>query len=923
LLLRNICSILLFSLLFVQSFGQNNYWQQKVDYYINVTLKDTDHTLDGFIKINYSNQSPDTLTYIWFHVWPNAYKNDKTAFSEQLLENGNTSFYFSKQEERGYINQLDFRVNDIHAETQDHPNDIDIVKLVLPAPLPPGENILITTPFHVKLPYNFSRSGHIGQSYQIAQWYPRPAVYDSKGWHPMPYLDQGEFYNEFGNYDVMITLPENYAVAATGILQDDKEKEWLRSRAAFSWKETKYRKKIKKGSYKIIRELFPASAAENKTLHYKQDSVVDFAWFADKRFVVDYDTCTLSSGKVIDVYAFYTAKSKALWGNSLSEIKKAVRNYSGAVGEYPYTNVSIVETESRNIGGMEYPAVTAIAVKTKDQLQEVISHEVGHNWFYGILASNERAHPWMDEGMNTFYDYRFNNASAKKFSSQHLMKLAFETMVSANKDQPVGLSAPEYSYLNYGLSVYYKTAAWIKLLESKTGTAQFDALMKAYYEQWKFKHPYPEDFKNIVTQYTNIATDSMFNLLDAKGSVAPGQKRKFKLTFLGKPNAEKQYNYISLTPAVGFNQYDKFMIGGIIHNYTLPFRNFQFAAVPLYATGSKKLNGIGRATYSWYTNNNIFEKIEAGISGTKFSEDAYTDSAGKTTHLGFKKITPQVRLVFRNNNARSLAKRYIQFKLHYINRDELNFSWDSIGMKNTYALSGKTITIGQLRYVTENSRALYPYKWELQLDMTKDFGRIAYTGNYFFNFPNKGGLNMRWFAGKFFYLGDKTNSKRFAADAYHLNMSTPKGYEDYTYSNYFLGRNEFEGFFSQQVMMRDGGFKVRTDLLSDKMGKTDDWLGALNFTAAIHPKFPVKIFADLGTYSDAWKTSDASRLLFDAGLQVSLLKDIVNIYVPVIYSKVYRDYFRSYPGNNFWQRISFSIDIQHISFKKFYPAIPF
>lgn len=913
---------MLLSFIMGQSFGQNNYWQQKVDYTITVTLNDVDHTLDGFIKISYSNQSPDTLHFIWFHIWPNAYKNDRTAFSEQMLENGNTSFYFSSREKRGYINQLDFRVNDIHAEVEDHPNDIDIIKLVLPAPLAPGKNILITTPFHVKLPYIFSRSGYTGQSYQVAQWYPKPAVYDRKGWHPMPYLDQGEFYSEPGNYDVMITLPENYAVAATGLLQDDKEKEWMKSRAAFSWKETKYRKKIRKGTYKTVRELFPASAAQNKTLHYKQDSVVDFAWFADKRFVVNSDTCILSSGKVINVYSFYTTASKERWGNSLTEVKKAIRHYSGALGEYPYANASVVEAAGKTIGGMEYPAIAAISVKTKDQLQEVISHEIGHNWFYGILASNERDHPWMDEGMNTFYDYRFTD-DPEKFSAQNLMKLAFETMASAKKDQPAGLSSPRYSYLNYGLSVYYKTAAWMKLLESKTGKEQFDAMMKEYYEQWKFKHPYPEDLENIVKQYTNTATDSIFNLLTAKGSIVPESKRKYRLVFLGRPDAEKQYNYIGLAPAVGFNRYDKCMIGGIVHNYTLPFRNFQFAAVPLYATGSKKLNGIGRATYSWYTNNSIFEKIEAGISGAKFSEDAYTDSAGRNMHLLFKKVTPQVRVVFRNNDPRSMAKRYVQFKLHYINRDELIFSWDSIGMKNTYALSGKTTTIGQLRYVTENSRALYPYKWEVQLDITKSFGRVAYTGNYFFNFPNKGGLDIRWFAGKFFYLGDKTSGKRFAADAYHLNMSAPKGYEDYTYSNYFLGRNEFEGFFSQQVMMRDGGFKVRTDLLSDKTGKTDDWLGSLNFTATLHPKFPVKIFADLGTYSEAWKTSDASRLLFDAGLQVSLLKDIVNIYVPVVYSKVYRDYFRSYPGNNFWQRISFSIDIQNISFKKIYPTLPF
>ena len=158
---------------------------------------------------------------------------------------------------------------------------------------------------------------------------------------------------------------------------------------------------------------------------------------------------------------------------------------------------------------------------------------------------------------------------------------------------------------------------------------------------------------------------------------------------------------------------------------------------------------------------------------------------------------------------------------------------------------------------------------------------------------------------------------------YRLDLSAPKGGEDYTYSNYFIGRNKYEGFLSQQVMIRDGGFKVGTDLLSDKLGKTDDWLGALNFTSSFHPKVPLKLFVDIGTYSEAWKkNAETSRILFDAGIQLSLLKDIVNIYIPVLYSKVYRDYFRSYTENTFFQKISFSIDIQNLSFKKIDPRIP-
>ena len=186
-------------------------------------------------------------------------------------------------------------------------------------------------------------------------------------------------------------------------------------------------------------------------------------------------------------------------------------------------------------------------------------------------------------------------------------------------------------------------------------------------------------------------------------------------------------------------------------------------------------------------------------------------------------------------------------------------------------------------------------------------------------------MNLRFFAGKFFYTGAKTITKQFATDRYHLNMTGANGFEDYTYSNYFAGRNEFEGLASQQIMIRDGGFKVRTDLLAEKTGKTDDWLMAMNFTSSvpdeINPlkvlpiKIPIKLFADVGTYAGAWeKDSESDRFLFNAGLQVSLFKNVLNIYMPVVYSKVYKDYIQSTidKKGRFFKTISFSIDFSQV-----------
>jgi hypothetical protein len=236
--------------------------------------------------------------------------------------------------------------------------------------------------------------------------------------------------------------------------------------------------------------------------------------------------------------------------------------------------------------------------------------------------------------------------------------------------------------------------------------------------------------------------------------------------------------------------------------------------------------------------------------------------------------------------------------------------------------------LNQLQFGVQNFRALYPFDVTLQVEQAQEFIRTALTANYLFNYAKGGGLAVRFFAGKFSYLGEKTLQKRFATDRYHLNMTGASGYEDYTYSNYFLGRNKFEGLPSQQIMMRDGGFKVRTDLLASKIGKTDDWLMAANFVTTvpekINPlsvlpvKIPLRVFADVGTYAGGWdRSNDVDRFLFDAGLQLSLFDESLNIYIPLLYSKVYGDYLKStIPENRFLKKISFSINFFNGQTKK-------
>ncbi len=937
--------IFLFLIIFVHGkiFAQKQYWQQQANFTISVTLNDVDNSLTGFENIAYYNHSPDTLAYIWIHLWQNAYKNDRTAFSDQKLENGSTDFYFSEENKKGYINQLNFKVDKVNATIEDHLQHQDIIKLILPKPLKPGDSVNIETPFHVKLPYNFSRGGHVNQSYQITQWYPKPAVYDKDGWHPIPYLDQGEFYSEFGEYDVKITVPKNYVVAATGNLLDTEEKKWLKNRVASLQNININKSKIEN---KTI-----TSSTEFKTLHYWQSTLVhDFAWFADKSFIVQYDTIKFNDKKIIDAYSFILPSNKEVWKNSLSFIKKAIISKSNWLGQYPYDVVSIVDNAAAATGGMEYPTIALVTADGSErQLEAVINHEVGHNWFYGILATNERKNPWMDEGMNTYYDAKYRNEFEVEKTNKNIKtsvnflkniiptdieKAVLQAAVYLRKDQPINTASEKFSSLNYGLIAYYKTGEWMKKLEQEIGFSSFEKAMQAYYEKWKFKHPTEEDFKNTLEENAVKNLDNIFSLLHKTGGLDSVQKKKIKFApFFNLHNTDK-FHYISVSPAVGFNKYDKLMIGAVLHNYNLPPSHFQFAVAPLFATGTSKLNGIGRLEYTLFpTKNN--DRLLFSVSAAKFTGGSFTDSTNTKNALSFSKFVPSVKYIFRNKNARSTVKKYIQFKTYFIGETNILFQRDTINKIDIITYPKENRYINQLQFCIEDSRKLYPYNAIAQVEQGDEFVRINFTGNYYFNYAKKGGLNVRFFVGKFIYTGNKTFTAQYKTDPYHLNLSGAKGYEDYTYSNYFVGRNEFEGFASQQMMNRDGFFKVRTDLLSNKIGKSDDWLTTVNLVSdipqsinifdALPIKIPVKLFADIGTFAEVWKKeATTGRFLYDAGLQVSLFKNVVNIYVPLFYSKVYSDYFKStITEKKFQKTISFTIDIDKLKISTFYPQLNF
>jgi hypothetical protein len=516
--------------------------------------------------------------------------------------------------------------------------------------------------------------------------------------------------------------------------------------------------------------------------------------------------------------------------------------------------------------------------------------------------------------------------------------MLFTSAAKVKLDQPIETPSDSLSVTNYAFVEYIKTAAWLSYLEQKYGRAQLDKAIQDYYRQWQFKHPQPEDLKASISQSLGVPADSLFTPLRTTG-LLPDQHYSGTRVVIASPKAYAKYisspvkNLVSIGPAIGVNKYDDLMIGLFATNYKLPSSRFQFFVAPMYGTATKKLTGTGLINYSFFPDNSIFRKIRLGVSASAFGINEYKD-ADKTTYLSFHKIVPSARLVLKEKKPRSEVNRYIQFKTFLVSEDQLSFYRDTVivGIDTTidtkYQVINQNRTLNQLMLVWENNRVLYPYRGELKIEQGKDFIRAGFTGNYFFNYAKGGGLDLRLFAGKFFYTTTKTFTKQFATERYHLNMTGANGNEDYTYSDYFAGRNAFEGAASQQIMVRDGGFKVRTDLLADKIGKTDDWLAAVNLSSSIpssvNPlsllpiKIPLKVFLDIGTYAGAWqRNANTDRFIYDAGLQIPLLNETVNIYIPLLYSSVYKDYINStISENKFWKKISFSIDISHFSLRK-------
>jgi len=513
-------------ILLIQNTYGKGYWQQFAHYKIAVTLNTDEHTAIGHETITYKNNSPDTLNFVWFHLYPNAYKDDNSLYARDSREAGSSRFTLSSDDERGHIKIDTLRIGKQDLKWSYKENDETEMKVILPAPLKPGESIEFDLKFFIKIPSIFSRFGHTGDHYEFTQWYPKIVVYDKKGWHPDGYRRTGEFYGEFGTYDVEITVPTNMTVAATGeLVSPESEIARLDSMARMGAKLDDLReRKNKKAIKNLLKPIKKASLSPGqKTLHFHAEKVHDFAWVADHRFI-------LKRGKYKNVVIniFTLPENEHQGKEAIDYTFDTLEHYGKHYGPYPYNQVSVVDGGNSAGGGMEYPNLTIINFGSPSWLrflELVIMHEVGHNWFYGMLGNNEMDEAWLDEGMNSFAENRYLEEKygtagnitnwphylsfMPQLSDRYLHSFLYYAFAVNHAEQPI--LTPAHQFKESYVLVYMKAAWTMDMLRYMLGDDKFDEVMQTYFDKFKFKHPTTEDFIRIAEQVSGRDLDKFFD----------------------------------------------------------------------------------------------------------------------------------------------------------------------------------------------------------------------------------------------------------------------------------------------------------------------------------------------------------------------------------------------------------------------------
>ena len=505
----------------------HNYWQQRADYTIKVELDDYNQSIRGAEIITYTNNSPDVLYYLWVQLDQNIFEPNsitnltktgelKQQMSAQAVE------YLTREKFAGGYKILD--VKEYKGKELKYTINNTMMRIDLPTPLKPKHSYMFTIDWQYNINDQKALGGRSGYEYfpedknyiyEIAQWYPRMAVYDDvNGWQHKQFLGSGEFALPFGDYEVSITVPADHVVAATG--------ELINPNQALTTAQQKRLTEAYKSDrpVKIVTQdeaMIAESSPENakKTWIFVAEDVRDFAWASSRKFIWDAMNVKIGKRNVLAM-SYYPKEANPLWGQYSTEaVAHTLKVYSKHTIDYPYPVAISVHGP---VGGMEYPMISfngyrpepdgTYSDRTKYGLISVIIHEVGHNFFPMIINSDERQWTWMDEGLNTFMQYLAEQEWERGYPSRRGEPANIVEYMKSSKDTQVPIMTNSESVLQFGNNAYGKPATALNVLrETVMGRELFDHAFKIYAQRWAFKHPMPADFFRTMEDASGVDLD--------------------------------------------------------------------------------------------------------------------------------------------------------------------------------------------------------------------------------------------------------------------------------------------------------------------------------------------------------------------------------------------------------------------------------
>ena len=494
-----------------------DYWQQRIDYTMDVSMNVEDFTYKGRSTVQYTNHSPDTLTRVFFHLYFNAFRpgSDMDARLQSIsdpdnrmvTENKESRISVLSEDEMGYLRVTQITQNQGAPLKTSHEETILVVDLQ--TPLLPQSSTILNLDFEGQVPLQIRRSGRNseeGVALSMSQWYPKMVEYDHEGWHDYPYIAR-EFHGVWGDFDVKLTLDKNYTVAATGYLQNADE-----IGHGYSDQEVRIRKNQK-----------------NLTWHFKADNVHDFMWAADPEYVHD----RLVTADDVTLHFFYKNKPELAenWKNLQSKTEEAMNFFNEHVGNYPYKQYSVVQGGD---GGMEYAMATLITGdRPFPSLVGVMVHELAHSWFQHVLATNEGKHSWMDEGFTSYISSLCMNSLMGR-NQEHPYAGSYRgyyALVESKMEEPQTTHSDRYDKnFAYSIAAYSKGSVFLAQLGYIIGKDALAETLKRYYADYQFTHPTPNDFIRTAEKvsgahlgwYLNDFTKTTKTIDYAIESVKPG-----------------------------------------------------------------------------------------------------------------------------------------------------------------------------------------------------------------------------------------------------------------------------------------------------------------------------------------------------------------------------------------------------------------